>query len=100
MHAVRTASERSERASGAERAAKRRASDAVGESEGRSPSELSIHVVQNPELARTLRDREKQLRRGDGDLIARQLRRDRVLRTRERRDLEGVADAGARVRVE
>ena len=32
------ASERSERASGAERAAKRRASDAAGESEGRSPS--------------------------------------------------------------
>jgi hypothetical protein len=33
------ASEHRERASGAERAAKRRASDAVGESEGRSPSE-------------------------------------------------------------
>src|SRR5262249_3004803 len=32
-------SERSERASGAERAATRRASDAVGESEGRSPSD-------------------------------------------------------------
>jgi len=34
-----SASERRERASGAERAAQRRASDAVGESEGRSPSD-------------------------------------------------------------
>ena len=41
---VHGASEHGERASGAERAAKRRASDAVGESEGRSPSDETTPV--------------------------------------------------------